>query len=74
MAERFSLDDREKGESLERSEAVGYDALVAASTDVSGDHLETLMGFYGQMREISVQRQTMYSKLFEKHDGLRIKT
>ena len=74
MAEHVSLDDCWGDERLERSEAVGYHALVVASTDVSGDHLETLMGFYGQMREISVQRQTMYSKLFEKHDGLRIKT
>ena len=45
MAERFSLDGREKEESLERYEAVGYDALVAASTDVTGDHLETPNGF-----------------------------
>ena len=29
MAEHFSLDGREKGESLEWNEAVGYDALVA---------------------------------------------
>ena len=44
MAEHFSLDDCEKGDSLEWYEAVGYDALVAASTAVTGDHLETLKG------------------------------
>ena len=74
MAERFSLDGREKEESLEWYEAVGYDALVAASTDVTGDHLETPKGFNDQLQEISKQRRTFFAKYFEKLDGLRIKT
>ena len=58
MAERFSLDGREKEESLEWYEAVGYDALVAASTDVTGDHLETPKWFNDQLQEFSKQRRT----------------
>ena len=74
MAEHFSLDDCEKGDSLEWYEAVGYDALVAASTDVTGDHLETLKGFNDQLQEFSKQRRTLFARYFEKLDGLRIKT
>ena len=58
MAEHFSVDCREKDESLEWYEAVSYDALVAASTDVTGDHLETPNGFDDQLQEISKQRRT----------------
>ena len=74
MAVHFSLDDCEKGESLEWNEAVGYDALVAASTDVTGDHLETLKGFNDELQEFSKQRRTFFARYFEKLDGLRIKT
>ncbi len=74
MAERFSLDGREKDESLEWYEAAGYDALVAASTHVTGDHLETYKGFNDQLQEISKQRRTFFARYFEKLDGLRIKT
>ena len=42
---------------------------MAASTDVTGDHLETLKGVNDQMQEISVQRPTLYAKYFEHRDG-----
>ena len=74
MAEHVSLDDCEKDASLEWYEDVGYDALVAASTVVTGDHLETLKRFNDQLQEIPEQRRTFYARYFEKLDGLRIKT
>ena len=63
MAERFSLEGREKDESLEWYEAVGYDALVASSTDVTGDHLETPKEFNDQLQEISKQRRTFFCRI-----------
>ena len=66
MTERFSLDGREKDESLEWYEAVGYHASVAASTDVTGDRLETPKGFNDQLQEISKQRRTFFARYFEK--------
>ena len=70
----FSLNDCEKDGSLEWNEAVGYDALAAASVDVTGDHLETPKGFNDQLQEISKQRRTFFARYLEKLDGLRIKT
>ena len=43
--------------------------LVVAWTDDTGDHLETLKEVNEQMQEISVQRQTLHAKYFEKLDG-----
>ena len=73
MAEVFSLDDCKEDERQERYEAVGYDALPVASTDVTVDHLETINEVNDQMQEISVQRQTLCAKYFEKLDGFEDK-
>ena len=56
-----------------RYEAVGRDALVVAWTEDTGDHLETLKEVNDQMQDISVQRQTLYAKYFEKRDGFEHK-
>ena len=46
---------------------------MAASTDFTADHLETLKRFYRQVREISVQRHTLSAKYFEKLGGFEDK-
>ena len=46
---------------------------MAASTDVTGDHLEIDKEVNDQMQEISVQRPTLCAKYFEHRDGFEDK-
>ena len=68
-AEDISLDDCKGDKRQEWYEAVGRDALVAAWTEDTGDHLETLKDVNDQMQEIALQSQTLYAKYFGKLDG-----